>query len=153
VIETTVESPSDAGTRPAPPCTLVIFGAGGDLTKRLLMPALYNLAGSGLLNDGLEIFGLDHNERTTEQWRADLTETMQSFTKDKAAEFHPGSIDEKQWGFIVDRTTYVVADFAEQSGYRDLATRLSGNAVFYLAVADRFFGPIVDNLGEAGLLA
>ncbi len=147
-------------TPPAPPCTLVIFGGGGDLTKRLLAPALYNLAGSGLLSDDLKIFGLDHNERTTEEWRDDLTATMQSFTKDKTAEFHADSIDPKQWGFIAERLTYVVADFTNIESYRDLKKRLddvessgSGNAVFYLAVADRFFGPIVDNLGEAGLLA
>jgi len=147
-------------TPPAPPCTLVIFGGGGDLTKRLLAPALYNLAGSGLLDDGLRIFGLDHNERTTQEWRDDLTATMQSFTKDKTAEFHADSIDTKQWGFVADRLTYVVADFTNIESYRDLKKRLddvagsgSGNAVFYLAVADRFFGPIVDNLGEAGLLA
>jgi glucose-6-phosphate 1-dehydrogenase len=147
-------------TPPAPPCTLVIFGGGGDLTKRLLAPALYNLAGSGLLSDDLHIFGLDHNERTTDEWRDDLTATMQSFTKDKTAEFHADSIDAKQWGFIADRLTYVVADFTNIESYRDLKKRIddvaasgSGNAVFYLAVADRFFGPIVDNLGEAGLLA
>ncbi|MBV8970440.1 MAG: hypothetical protein JO331_15470, partial [Verrucomicrobia bacterium] len=47
------------GVPPAPPCTLVIFGAGGDLTKRLLMPALYNLAGDHLLPSDLKIVGVD----------------------------------------------------------------------------------------------
>jgi len=83
----------------------VIFGAGGDLTKRLLAPALYNLAGSGLLNEGLKILGLDHNAHTSEQWRADLTATMQSFTQDKAAEFHADHIDESQWRFVTERMT------------------------------------------------
>ncbi len=155
------ETPSNAGTTPAPPCTLVIFGAGGDLTKRLLAPALYNLAGSGLLNDALKIFGLDHNDRTTEQWRDDLSETMQSFTRDKTAEFHTDRIDPKQWAFVTDRLTYVKADFQDRASYADLKKRLdaiasesgTGNAIFYLAVADRFFGPIVDNLGDAGILA
>jgi glucose-6-phosphate 1-dehydrogenase len=153
--------PTDLGTETAPPCTLVIFGAGGDLTKRLLAPALYNLAGSGLLSDGLRIFGLDHNDRSTEQWRSDLTETMQSFTKDQTAEFHTDHIDEKQWAFVTDRLTYVTADFENPASFKDLKKRLDaierethgGNAIFYLAVADRFFGPIVDNLGEAGILA
>ena len=152
---------SPAGTAPAPPSTLVIFGGAGDLTKRLLIPALYNLAGSGLLNEGLQIFGLDRNDRTTEQWRADLSETMQSFTRDKTAEFHADAIDPAQWAFIADRLTYVKADFQEPAAYADLkarldaraAERLNGNTIFYLAVADRFFGPIVDRLGEAGLLA
>ena len=80
---------SAPGTRSAPPCTLVIFGAGGDLTKRLVTPALYNLAGAGLLDPSLQIIGLDHAPNTDEGWRKALTETMQSFTKDKTAEFHP----------------------------------------------------------------
>ena len=42
---------------------MVIFGAGGDLTKRLLMPALYNLAGSDLLDEGLQIIGVDHTDQ------------------------------------------------------------------------------------------
>ncbi|MBD5635255.1 MAG: glucose-6-phosphate dehydrogenase [Candidatus Eremiobacteraeota bacterium] len=152
---------ASTGVETAPPCTLVIFGAAGDLTKRLLAPALYNLAGSGLLNDALQIFGLDHNDNTTERWRDELGETMQSFTKDKSAAFYTERIDEKQWGFVAERLTYVKADFADAGSYRDLKERLdaiagkagTGNAVFYLAVADRFFGPIVDNLGAAGLLA
>ncbi len=148
------------GTTPAPPCTLVIFGAGGDLTKRLLAPALYNLAGSRLLDDDFQIVGLDHNRHTSEEWKNDLTETMQSFTKDKSAEFHTDKIDEKQWGFITDRLTYLTADFEDKRSYADLKKQLennarthgNANAVFYFAVADRFFGPIADHLGEAGLL-
>ncbi len=53
------ENNAPSGTVQAPPCTLVIFGAGGDLTKRLLMPALYNLSGSHLLPDDFKILGLD----------------------------------------------------------------------------------------------
>jgi glucose-6-phosphate 1-dehydrogenase len=161
VTQSDAEPASKAGDSPAPPCTLVIFGASGDLTKRLLAPALYNLAGSKLLNEGLRIFGLDHNERTTEQWRDSLTETMETFTHDKSAEFHADRIEPEQWSFVTDRLTYIVADFEAAASYAELKTQLegdaganaSGNAIFYLAVADRFFGPIVDRLGEAGLLA
>jgi glucose-6-phosphate 1-dehydrogenase len=84
---------SDCATVPAPPCTLVIFGAGGDLTKRLLAPTLYNLAGSGLLSEELTILGLDRLDHTDESWAATLTETMQSFTHDTTAEFHAAQID------------------------------------------------------------
>jgi glucose-6-phosphate 1-dehydrogenase len=120
--------PTETGTPVAPPCTLVIFGAGGDLTKRLLAPALYNLAGSGLLNDGLKILGLDHNAHTDEQWRADLTATMQSFTRDKAAEFHADRIDEAQWQFVTDRMSYLVADFQDAASYRALGARFEGRS-------------------------
>lgn len=150
---------SASGDAPAPPCTLVIFGAGGDLTKRLLMPSLYNLAGSGLLNDKLQILGLDHTAHSDDEWRDGLTETMESFQKDKAGEFH-ASVDQTKWGFIVERLHYLTDDFEDAKSYADLKARLdnfakdvgSGNVVFYFAVAARFFGPIVDNLGEAGLL-
>ncbi len=77
--------------KPAPPCTIVVFGAAGDLTKRLLMPAIYNLAGAKLLDDKLQIIGLDHNDRTTDSWRTELSDALQSFTKDAGAEFHPDS--------------------------------------------------------------
>ena len=53
----------------APPCAMVIFGAGGDLTKRLVMPALYNLVTAGRLPDGFRIVGVDHGRRTVEEWR------------------------------------------------------------------------------------
>ena len=79
-------------TPQAPPCTLVIFGAGGDLTKRLLMPALYNLAGGGLLDEQFSILGVDHNPLTDDGWRDDLTKTMDSFTKDPSAEFHAEAV-------------------------------------------------------------
>ena len=137
---------------PAPPCTLVIFGAGGDLTKRLLMPALYNLAAGGLLAEGFSVLGVDHNPLTDAGWRADLTATMQSFTKDPSAEFHADRIEEKPWGFVRERLHVMQGDFAEDATYRALAERVSGNVVFYLAVAARFFGPVVEGLGKAGLL-
>jgi glucose-6-phosphate 1-dehydrogenase len=84
---------SDSGTAPAPDCTLVIFGAGGDLAKRLLMPALYNLAGSRLLGDRLTILGVDRVANADAGWAAALTETMESFTHDPTAEFHAERID------------------------------------------------------------
>ncbi len=71
--------------KPAPPCTLVIFGAGGDLTKRLLMPSLYNLAQQHLLSDDFKIIGVDRVQQDDEAWRKALGDTMQSFTEDKTA--------------------------------------------------------------------
>ena len=148
----TPDGRSASGSRPAPPCTLAIFGAGGDLTKRLLMPALYNLAGSGLLDPSLVVYGLDRNEGSDEEWRRSLSDTLQSFTRDRTAEFHPASIDETAWAFVRDRLHYVRGDFGDDATFADLAGRLQGNVVFYLAVAARFFGPIVERLGRAGLL-
>lgn len=142
---------SSCGVRPAPACTLVIFGAGGDLTKRLLMPALYDLAGSSLLDPHIRVIGVDRAENTDEGWRASLSEALQSFTKDPTAEFYTPKIDPQAWGFVRERLTYLKGDFVEPEIYGELA-RLRGNVVFYLAIGDRFFGPVVDRLGQTGLL-
>ncbi len=136
----------------APPCTLVIFGAGGDLTHRLLMPALYNLASMGQLDPGFKVIGIDRADSSTEAWANDLTNTMQSFTKDRTAEFHPDHIDPKAWGFVRERLTYQKGDFSDEGLFNGLAGTVSGNALFYLAVPARLFGPLVDSLGRAGLL-
>ncbi len=142
---------------PAPPCTIVVFGAVGDLTKRLLMPAFYNLANSGLLDDGLQIVGADHNERTAETWRAELSSEMESFVGDASAEFHPDRIDPAAWAWVTKRLDYVVFDFTNAADYAKLKVRLNEDrargVIFYLAVSQRFFGTIVEGLGAAGLLA
>ncbi|MBV8586182.1 MAG: glucose-6-phosphate dehydrogenase, partial [Verrucomicrobia bacterium] len=145
---------STPGVPPAPPCTLVIFGAGGDLTKRLLMPALYNLAGDHLLPSDLKIVGVDRVQQNDDQWRQALTETMQSFTQDKTAEFYTPKIDETNWGQVTGGMSYLSADFDQPGTYQEIGNRLGEkrNAVFYLAVAARFFGPIIDHLGQSGLL-
>ena len=143
---------TDERPAPAPPCTLVIFGAAGDLTKRLLMPALYNLAGGGLLDEGFRILGVDHNDKSDEDLRSELTETMDSFARDRTGEFHPDHIDPKVWGFVRERIRFLKGDFEDPAAYEALAKAVSGNVVFYLAVAARFFGPVVDGLGQAGLL-
>lgn len=148
-------SAGSPGHRPvpaAPPCTLVIFGAAGDLTKRLLMPALYNLAAGDLLDPKFRIIGVDHNANTDEGWRKDLSDTMQSFTTDRTSEFHPDHIDPQAWGFVSERLSFRQGDFTAVETFTGLAQALSGNVIFYLAVSARFFGPIVDALGQAGLL-
>jgi glucose-6-phosphate 1-dehydrogenase len=138
---------------PAPACTLVIFGAHGDLTMRLLMPALYNLVGMGLLDPAMRILGVDHNDNDTKAWIDRLTEMMQSFTTDKTGEFHPDSIDAATWKQVTDRLDYMRGDFDDAATFSNLAGKLRGNVLFYLAVSARFFGPIVEKLGQAGLLA
>jgi glucose-6-phosphate 1-dehydrogenase len=147
-----LEARSSSGTQCAPPCTLVIFGAAGDLTKRLLMPALYDLAGSRLLNERFQIIGIDRADDSDGGWQASLTDTMQSFTKDPTAEFYTPKIDPRAWRFVRDRLTYLKGDFTESEIYGELSRRFDGNAIFYLAINDRFFGPVVDRLGGCGLL-
>ena len=141
------------GTQPAPPCTMVIFGAGGDLTKRLLMPALYNLSGTRLLPDGFKVIGVDHAASSDADWRTSLTDTMQSFTRDKTAEFYTPKIDDAAWGWVVDRLHYLQGDFSQAETFGRIKEAVgTGSVVFYLAVAARFFGMVVEGLGGAGLL-
>src|SRR5260370_39924415 len=69
----------------APPCTLVIFGAGGDLTKRLLMPAIYNLAKDKLLSEKFGIIAVDRTPKPIEAFRDYLAEGIRSFVSDTAS--------------------------------------------------------------------
>ena len=139
--------------RKAPPATLTIFGAAGDLTKRLVVPALYNLRRAGMLADGFSIIGVDIADETTEVWRQRLTEMMQVFTG--------GAIDQRAWSWLTSRMRYLQGDIAKPDTYRQLEALLAerrkeqsgrADALFYLAVADRFFGPIIEQLGRAGLV-
>src|ERR1700712_3483823 len=89
----------DEGDTPkrAPPCVMVIFGGGGDLTRRLLVPAIYNLACGGLLDDSFSIVAVDWADLSTEALRAQLDETMRVFVaqrKDNAA-----ALQEEAWGW------------------------------------------------------
>ena len=126
---TTLKDDAASGTKPAPPCTLVIFGAGGDLTKRLLMPSLYNLAGAGLLPEDFSILGVDHSDGTDESLRDSLTTTMEAFSKDPTSEFHADHIDPKSWGFIRDRLHYLKGDFEKPETFAAVGQRVTGNAV------------------------
>ncbi|WP_428394236.1 glucose-6-phosphate dehydrogenase [Lichenicoccus sp.] len=134
--------------KPAPACTMVIFGANGDLTKRLLMPALYNLSGSRLLDDRFEIVGVDRDASTDEAFQDRQQAMMESFTPAAAGEFAEKSLNMDWWG----RLHYMQGDFTKEDTFVALTERLKDrNAVFYLAVADRFFSGIVDMLHQARL--
>ena len=138
---------------PAPPSVLVIFGAGGDLTRRLLMPALYNLAVARLLPEEFRIHGVDLAAGDDAAFRKRQTESMDSFLKDRGGEFHPDSIDQSRLAWLADRLTYQAADFDDPATFEGLKSWIGDrSAVFYLAVADRFFGPIIEMLGEAKLV-
>ncbi len=145
------EKLASPATHKAPACTMVIFGAHGDLTKRLLTPALYNLVGAGLLDESFRIIGIDRVDGTDESWRGELGQTMQDFTKDPNAEFYTPEINKDWWNDLSGRLSYYKADFTDIGQLEALKARLGGNVLFYLAVASRFFATIVENLGKADL--
>jgi len=144
----------------APLCTLVIFGAGGDLTKRLLMPAIYNLAKDKLLSDNFAIIAVDRTPKPIDAYRDYLAEGIRSFVSDTAAGPATEPFDAQAWDFVASRISHFAGDLTQSDTYARLhetlektATRhqTGGNAVFYLAVAAQLFGTIVDQLGAAGL--
>jgi glucose-6-phosphate 1-dehydrogenase len=139
---------------------MTIFGAGGDLTKRLIVPALYNLLRAGKLPDRFAIIGVDHNDETTEAWRQSLTEMMQAFARAGGRE-QQAALDQQAWSWLSSRMHYKRGDFTQPETYRQLEKLLTdqfahqegtANVLFYLAVGDRFFGTIIEQLGRAGLV-
>lgn len=146
---------STRGATPAPPCTLVIFGATGDLAHRLLMPALYNLSHWGLLAQDFSILAVGRGELTPDALREGFTERMQGFIADKGGEFAAAGLDEAAWQRVVGRLDYLRGDLNEPAVYEEIGRRLAangaGSAIFYLAVAANLFGPIVNRIGESGL--
>jgi glucose-6-phosphate 1-dehydrogenase len=144
----------------APPCAMVIFGAAGDLTKRLVVPAVYNLVNAGQLADGFRLVGVDLANKTADEWRKDLTETMKGFIGGEG-EFEIKQLDQTAWRWLTDRMSYVQGDLNDPGTYRRLGEHLAelekttgtaSNHLFYLAVADRFFATAVAGLGKAGLV-
>jgi glucose-6-phosphate 1-dehydrogenase len=155
-----IECPARRQAKPADPCTMVIFGASGDLTKRLVVPALYNLARTKVLPEQFALIGVALSERTTENWRDHLYDMLKSFVGNAAAEFDIDHIDDAVWKQLAEKMTYVQGDLTKPDVYEKLRGILDnvgkthgtqGNVLFYLAVADRFFGTVVERLGEAKL--
>ncbi len=147
-----------SGAPKAPPATLVIFGAGGDLTKRLLMPALYNLSAAKLLDDRFRVIGVDRIDGNDETFRDRQSETINGFLAERST--RSADMDETAWNWLRQRLAYIQGDLQDPRTYQAIGWRLNesaqeqgeANCVFYLAVADRFFGPIIDHLAAENLL-
>jgi glucose-6-phosphate 1-dehydrogenase len=126
----------------APPGTLVIFGAMGDLASRLLIPALVNLTRDGLVGDALAIVGIDRDPGSDDALRVRLDRFQDAQS-------------EPAWAQLRSRCRYLVGDFTDPDSYARLAKLLPGadtNVIFYLATTPSFFGDIVEALAGAGLL-
>ncbi len=136
-------------------CVFVIFGASGDLTRRKLVPALYNLAASRLLPPGMSIVGFALTETTEEQFRQSMRDAVGQFSRRKP-------IDEAVWGDFVSRLHYVSGRFEEPASYTRLREKLEfldktngtrGNRIYYLAIPPSVFRTVNDNLAAAGMVA
>jgi glucose-6-phosphate 1-dehydrogenase len=137
---------------PPPSSVLVIFGATGDLARRKLLPALYNLAHDGALPERFAFVGVARSELTDEEYRQDVREAITRFSRRPA---DPTVLDA-----FLENVGYVTGGFEEDDAYVALKPRLDAldldagqalNRAFYLSTAPRFFGPIVEQLGAHGL--
>jgi glucose-6-phosphate 1-dehydrogenase len=139
--------------QPAGPCAMVIFGAAGDLTKRKLIPALYNLARSQLLPREFAIVGVARAPLTTDEFRQKMTRDIREFATDQV---EPGL-----WDWFAERLHYLPGNFDDARVYPELRTLLEtvdrehgtrGNYFYYLATSPGFFAGVARRLGEVGLV-
>jgi glucose-6-phosphate 1-dehydrogenase len=137
---------------------MVIFGARGDLVKRLLVPALYNLTAAGLLAEDFKVLGVDHGQCDDDLFRSGLGAFLKALAADRQSEFGVDAIDPKAWKWLSDRLHYQIGDFEDDATYAAIGERLKAlgggpdaSVLFYLATAPRFFGDVVERLARAGL--
>jgi glucose-6-phosphate 1-dehydrogenase len=139
---------------PGNACVMVIFGASGDLTKRKLIPALYNLAKDQLLPREFALLGFARPEMTTEQFREKCSQEV--------SQFATGQINPDIWHWFARRLYYLSGDFADPVAFAQLKTLLAeidkehgtlGNYLYYLATAPSFFSSCVRQVGDIGLTA
>jgi glucose-6-phosphate 1-dehydrogenase len=131
---------------------MVIFGASGDLTKRKLIPSLYNLREGKLLPDDFAVIGVARAEMRDEEFRSRLGDDMKEFATDK--------VDPEAWKWLEERLYYLSGDFEDDDTYTRLKSLLEkidkernghGNYFFYLATAPDYFASVIKRIGSAGL--
>jgi glucose-6-phosphate 1-dehydrogenase len=136
------------GRRPEP-CTMVIFGASGDLTKRKLFPALYSLAYRQLLPENFGVVGVARTEQSDDEFRERMKAAVQEFGRD--------DFRDDVWQKLADGMRYVATDFSDEGGENQVAEALTeldeqrgteGNRVYYLAVPPAAFETIVEAVGK-----
>jgi glucose-6-phosphate 1-dehydrogenase len=135
------------------PCAMVIFGAAGDLTRRKLIPALYNLAKSELLSREFAMVGVARAPMSIEDFRKKASEDIKEFGTD--------TVDPDVWEWFVRRIYYLAGDFNNPELYPQLKEMLvkinrdhstQGNHLYYMATAADYFGPVVEQLAAVGLV-
>jgi glucose-6-phosphate 1-dehydrogenase len=152
--QTGAQNPLSAGLErlPVPPTSLVIFGATGDLARRKLLPALYNLAADGALPERFRLVGVARRSKRHEDYRAECEEAIRAFSRRPP--------DEQVLKAFLEQVSYVPGTFDDGAVYTRLGKELDGfdeeagerlNRAFYLATAPEFFSVIVGQLGGSGL--
>jgi glucose-6-phosphate 1-dehydrogenase len=140
--------------RKAPePCSIVIFGASGDLTARKLIPAFYHLAKEQQLPSAFRIIGFARREKTDASWRAELRAALDQFSRTRP-------VDEKVWQAFSANLFYCQGDLTDVAAYKKLEEQLTAfgsgplreNLLFYLAVSPSQFSEVIEQIHRAGLL-
>jgi glucose-6-phosphate 1-dehydrogenase len=133
----------------APPCAMVIFGASGDLAKRKLLPAIYELAREKLLPEKFALVGYARSAMTDEQFRAEFHQAIEKFARTKP-------IDPAVLARLESAVYYHTGEYGSADAHAALAKKLeeidgkhgtAGNRLFYLSTPPETFEPIIDNLG------
>ena len=135
------------------PCTIVIFGASGDLTARKLIPALYHLFKEKLMPHDFRVVGFARREKTDASWRQELRTALEQFSRTKP-------VDESVWQSFSNNLFYCQGDLNEDAAYKKLESLLTSfgsgplreNLLFYLAISPSQFGEVAEQVHRAGLL-
>src|SRR5579864_6108867 len=150
------EQPTSAPPRigkQSDPCIMVIFGAAGDLTGRMLIPALYNLARAGLLSREFAVVGVARAQLSSDDFKKKVYDDVKEYCGE--------CVDNDLWEWFMNRFYYLAGDFGDAALYGKLKDSLAKvnqdhstheNFFYYLATAPSFFGPIVEQLAAAGLM-
>ena len=134
-------------------CSIVIFGASGDLTARKLIPALYHLFKENQMPATFRVVGFARREKTDAVWRQELRTALEQFSRT-----HP--VDNAVWAAFADNIFYCVGDLTDDAAYSKLEARLSAfgdpalreNLLFYLAISPSQFGEVVEQVHRSQLL-
>jgi glucose-6-phosphate 1-dehydrogenase len=135
------------------PCTIVIFGASGDLTARKLIPALYHLFKEKQMPSDFRVVGFARREKTDESWRTELRAALNDFSRTKP-------VDDKVWHDFAKNICYCQGDLTDGAAYTKLENILNEfgsrplreNLLFYLAISPSQFGDVVEQVHRTGLL-
>ena len=137
--------------RRVPECTVVIFGANGDLTKRKLLPALYRLAYEQRLSPGFAVVGVSRTPMTDDRFRENMRESVARFLED-------APFDEDVWAGFATGLFYMAGDVHDAASYERLAARLreieearrtGGNVLFYLSTQPSQYAAAAREIGRA----
>jgi len=137
----------------AEPCTVVLFGASGDLAKRKVIPAMFDLAQHNSLGERYAIVGFSRTAMNDESFRGIVGDAAKTISE-------VGPIDPAKWSEFASNLHYCAGDYADPNAYAQLAKRLAeldaeknlgGNRLFYLSTPPEVYQDIIEQLGRAGL--